>query len=269
MEEQNKFEDLILANDTKKNKQKQVIFRVIIFVIIFLIVAIVYKLLVGPTDNSRPPLPPQESNVSFESKSDDNEVFENIKSDNEGFSDDFGSLEERLKKENNIVDETPKKSQEAENIVKELANAEIKTPAKEEKKQEQFKKPEVTEKPAEKPVEKSVEKPVQKQETPKEVAKPKKQESSIFDTIDVKKATKPQTISGDGAYVQVYASKNIDMKSHEIKKLDKLGLQYKVVTDNTGMSRVIIGPYSQDDKAEALKFIRENVKKDAFFYRAK
>lgn len=264
MQEQNKFEDLVLQNDSKKNKQRQIIFKIIIFVIVFLIAAIIYKL-VANTSDQKQPLPPMEANAEFVSKADENEVFENIKSENEGFSDDFASLEERLKKENNIVDDKPKES----NIVKELADVK---PVIEEKpivKVEE--KPVVETKPEVKPAVKVEPKPEVKQEV--KVATPKSSENSVFDTIDVKKpvqnVAKPSVSTDGGVYIQVYAGKNIDLKSHEIKKLDTLGLQYKVVTDGSGLSRVIVGPYTQANKADAIKFVRENVRKDAFFYRGK
>lgn len=266
MQEHNKFEDLVLENNNKKNKQKQVLFKIIMAIIVFLVILIIFKI-VGSSDNSKPALPPIEPNVKFEQKNQDNEVFENLKSENDGFSDDFSSLEERLKKENNIVEAEPKKSQEVQNVVKELAKA---TPpvASEETKQ-------------------PTQEVVKTQEAPKEVVQVKqefkkevkaKQENSVFDSLDiskpsskavVKQVTKAPTTSTQGSFIQVYAGKNIDLKSHEIKKLDNLGLQYKVVTDNKGMSRVVVGPYSNSEKANALKYIRDNVKKDAFYYNAK
>lgn len=269
MQEQNKFEDLVLDNNNKKNKQKQVIFKIIIGIIVFLIILIIYKLL-SNSSNQKQTLPPIEPNATFEQKSQDNEVFENLKSENDGFSDDFASLEERLKKENNIVEAEPKKSQEVQNVVKELAKAnppKIETPKVESK---------IEEKINDKTTKVQDIKPQIAKEQVKQEIKTKT-ESSVFDTLDIKKPSQVKTqttnnqpsTSTSGSYIQVYAGKNIDMKSHEIKKLDSLGLQYKVVTDDKGMSRVIVGPYSNSDKANALKFVRENVKKDAFYYHAK
>ncbi|ULO02473.1 putative cell division protein FtsN [Campylobacter sp. RM5004] len=262
MQEHNKFEDLVLENNNKKNKQKQVLFKIIMVIIVFLIVLIIFKI-VGSSDNSKPALPPIEPSAKFEQKSQDNEVFENLKSENDGFSDDFSSLEERLKKENNIVEAEPKKSQEVQNVVKELAKV---TPIKEEVKQATQETTKAQESPKE---------VIQVKQEVKKETKPK-QESSVFDTLNiskptnlVKQETKAPSTSNQGSFIQVYAGKNIDLKSHEIKKLDTLGLQYKVVTDNKGMSRVIVGPYSNSDKANALKYIRDNVKKDAFYYHAK
>ena len=261
MQEQNKFEDLVLESNNKKNKQKQMLFKIIIGIIVFLIILIIYKL-ISNGDAQKSPLPPIEPNATFEQKTQDNEVFENLKSENDGFSDDFASLEERLKKENNIVEPEPKKSQEIQNVVKELAKA---TPAQTPKED----KPKEIAKPTN-----EVKAAVVEEKKPTQ--QPKKQENSVFDTLNVKKptttqanTTKAPNVSNSGSFIQVYAGKNIDLKSHEIKKLDNLGLQYKVVTDNKGMSRVIIGPYSNSDKANALKFIRDNVKKDAFYYHAK
>ncbi|MBZ7983573.1 SPOR domain-containing protein [Campylobacter sp. RM12647] len=264
MQEHNKFEDLVLESNNKKNKQKQMLFKIIIGIIVFLIALIIYKL-ISNGDSQKSPLPPIEPNATFEQKAQDNEVFENLKSENDGFSDDFTSLEERLKKENNIVEPEPKKSQEVQNVVKELAKANQQpTPALETPKEEV--KPAVVEE----------KKPVVVEEK-KQATQTTKQENSVFDTLNIKKpvaqqekpVNKAPTTSDNGSYIQVYAGKNIDLKSHEIKKLDTLGLQYKVVTDNKGMSRVIVGPYSNSDKANALKFVRDNVKKDAFYYHAK
>lgn len=259
MQEENKFEDLVLDNLNKKNKQKQLIFKGIIAMIVILVILIAFKIISNVGDKT-PPLPPIDSNPNFEQKDQNSEVFENIKVNQEEFSDDFTPLTERLKRENNIVEAEPKKSQEVQNVVKELAKVEPKKEVVQE-------------------VQPKVEKVEPKKELPKKVettVKKQNSESSVFDTLNVSKPAslptheiKAPNTSNQGSFIQVYAGKNIDLKSHEIKKLDSLGLKYKVVTDNKGMSRVIVGPYSSSDKANALKYIRDNVKKDAFYYHAK
>ncbi|WP_267524741.1 SPOR domain-containing protein [Campylobacter sp. MG1] len=263
MQEQ-KFEDLVIDNNSKKNKQKQIIFRFIVFLIFILVFGIIYKIIFGVSPDKELPV------VDNIEKQPIKEEFEELKAKNNESFDDFNTTIQRLKNENSVVEMDEKKSQEVQNIVNEINTVNESIVEEPVKVVNEVKNAVNDEKKDKTPVKKVVE------EKKSNVKKLK--ETSVFDTIDVvkpnneskkiEKTNKPST-SSSGSYVQVYASKNIDLKSHEIKKLDSLGLQYKVVTDDKGMSRVIVGPYSNSEKANALKFIREKVRKDAFYYQAR
>lgn len=279
MEEQ-KFEDLVIDNNSKKNKQKQMIFKFIVFLIFILIFSVIYKIFTGSSSRDLPVVD------SVEKQQGVKEEFEELKAKNDENFDNFNSTLQKLKNDNSIVETEDKKTEDTQavnnvdtsnqaqqNVVTEnttIKTDEVKEVEKPEPKQVEPKKTE-----PKKVVANEQKAPSKKVVNDKKVKKETTQ-TSVFDTIDVKKPSqsvvKNQNLSTNnsgGSFIQVYASKNIDLKSHEIKKLDNLGLKYKVVTDDKGMSRVIVGPYSNSDKANALKYIRENVRKDAFYYHAK
>lgn len=250
--EENRFDELLIQTDNKQDKHKKMIFQIILFIIVVLLVAIGVKIVLNQdstNDNIQ-----QNINTNFESK-DDNDVFENITVKQEQIDSGFNEIANKIQQNNsNLNTQLPQakndnKQQGILDVIKKAQN-------KDEQKEIKLTKEKLNDK--------------------------KDNIKQAFDSIKTNKPIKtqttqvvkenPQTVAkpsnAGNTFIQVYAGRNLDLNSHEIKKLDNLGLSYKVVKDDlTGISRVIVGPYK--DSKEALKFIRENVKKDAFVYRAK
>ncbi|MBZ7987649.1 SPOR domain-containing protein [Campylobacter canadensis] len=254
--EENKFDELLIQTDNKQDKHKKMIFQIILFIIVVLLVAIGVKIVLNQdstSDNTQ-----QNINTNFESK-DDNDVFENIAVKQEQVDSGFNEIANKIQQNNsNINTQLPQAKEESKQ--QGILDVIEKTQSKEEQKEIKVVKEAVKEKVADK--KDNIKQAFDSIQT----NKPVKTQAQQTNKQNVQTANKPSN-SGN-TFIQVYAGRNLDLNSHEIKKLDNLGLNYKVVKDDTtGISRVIVGPYS--DSKEALKYIRENVKKDAFIYRAK
>lgn len=66
-----------------------------------------------------------------------------------------------------------------------------------------------------------------------------------------------------GTYIQVFSVKKLNANSHEIKKIQKNGYEYKALP--TGKSvKILIGPFDRDEIADELKKVRENINSGAF-----
>ena len=68
---------------------------------------------------------------------------------------------------------------------------------------------------------------------------------------------------GAGTYIQVFAVRKLDTNSHEIKKLEKGGYTYKTMPSNK-LTKVLIGPFDRDEIAAELKKVRDTINADAF-----
>ena len=251
--EDNELRDIILEkNDEQKSiKIKKLLMFVAMFFILFLIVLITMKIVNSGDElnsetnqDSRLVLPPEPQAVK-ESKGGD-ELFQQVPiiPENKG-QDSFEDMVKSLKDK-----EAQKQSEQA-----------IVTPSEE-------KTPNVQELIKEQPTEQAGKS--ESRAEVKSVVIPKEQPKPQAKKTDVKPSVTQHV--GGGSYIQVVAVKNFNENAAEIKKLKSHGYSYKlhkVTVNGTEMTKVVVGPYSQESIKSELAKIKSNVASGAFIVNIK
>lgn len=288
--DEKKFDDIILEKDNKSEKIKKILLRVIALVILFLVVMIVMKLI--NADDA----PSSEQNAQGIFPTENNN-FENTPVANAEPSDEFAALRAQLQGLD-ANSSTPSAAVNAESIKPLPPEPQSVVPAPEapkpesevknetpkvEPKKEEAKKPAAKKEPAKSEAPKTAQKAESKAEPKKQAAKPataKKEEApksaaaekpadakDLFKNVEVTSGELPA-----GTYIQIFSVAKFDPKSRELEPIKANGYAYKLYKSEVGgkeITRVLVGPFTNQEISAEMDKIRKNVRKDAFVYRIK
>ena len=276
--EDNELRDIILEkNDEQKSiKIKKLLMFVAMFFILFLIVLITMKIVNSGDElnsetnqDSRLVLPPEPQAVK-ESKGGD-ELFQQVPiiPENKGqdsFEDMVKSLKDKeaqKQSEQAIVTPSEEKTPNVQELIKEQSTEQAgKSESRAEVKSVVI--PKEQPKLAPQKEQQAKTKPEPKQTTAKEQPKPQAKKTDV-------KSSVTQHVGG-GSYIQVVAVKNFNENAAEIKKLKSHGYSYKlhkVTVNGMEMTKVVVGPYSQEGIKSELAKIKSNVASGAFIVNIK
>ena len=276
--EDNELRDIILEkNDEQKSiKIKKLLMFVAMFFILFLIVLITMKIVNSGDElnsetnqDSRLVLPPEPQAVK-ESKGGD-ELFQQVPiiPENKGqdsFEDMVKSLKDKeaqKQSEQAIVTPSEEKTPNVQELIKEQPTEQAgKSESRAEVKSVVI--PKEQPKLAPQKEQQAKTKPEPKQTTAKEQPKPQAKKTDVKPSVT-------QHVGG-GSYIQVVAVKNFNENAAEIKKLKSHGYSYKlhkVTVNGTEMTKVVVGPYSQESIKSELAKIKANVASGAFIVNIK
>jgi ABC transporter, ATP-binding protein len=276
--EDNELRDIILEkNDEQKSiKIKKLLMFVAMFFILFLIVLITMKIVNSGDElnsetnqDSRLVLPPEPQAVK-ESKGGD-ELFQQVPiiPENKGqdsFEDMVKSLKDKeaqKQSEQAIVTPSEEKTPNVQELIKEQPTEQAgKSESRAEVKSVVI--PKEQPKLAPQKEQQAKTKPEPKQTTAKEQPKPQAKKTDVKPSVT-------QHVGG-GSYIQVVAVKNFNENAAEIKKLKSHGYSYKlhkVTVNGTEMTKVVVGPYSQESIKSELAKIKSNVASSAFIVNIK
>ena len=276
--EDNELRDIILEkNDEQKSiKIKKLLMFVAMFFILFLIVLITMKIVNSGDElnsetnqDSRLVLPPEPQAVK-ESKGGD-ELFQQVPiiPENKGqdsFEDMVKSLKDKeaqKQSEQAIVTPSEEKTPNVQELIKEQPTEQAgKSESRAEVKSVVI--PKEQPKLAPQKEQQAKTKPEPKQTTAKEQPKPQAKKTDV-------KSSVTQHVGG-GSYIQVVAVKNFNENAAEIKKLKSHGYSYKlhkVTVNGMEMTKVVVGPYSQEGIKSELAKIKSNVASGAFIVNIK
>ena len=273
--DEKKFDDIILEKDNKSEKIKKILLRVIALVILFLVVMIVMKLI----NSDEAPSSEQNAQGIFPTE---NNNFENTPVANAEPSDDFAALRSQLQgldtnsSPANTINPTntenakplppePQNVPVPEEPIKEAPKPEVKEVKKEEPKKE-----EVKSAPAKKEnnAKKSEPKTESKKQAPAKSAPEKPADAKdLFKNVEVTSGNLPA-----GTYIQIFSVSNFDPKSKELEPIKANGYAYKLYKSEVNgkeITRVLVGPFNNQEITAEMDKIRKNVRKDAFVYRIK
>ena len=276
--EDNELRDIILEkNDEQKSiKIKKLLMFVAMFFILFLIVLITMKIVNSGDElnsetnqDSRLVLPPEPQAVK-ESKGGD-ELFQQVPiiPENKGqdsFEDMVKSLKDKeaqKQSEQAIVTPSEEKTPNVQELIKERPTEQAgKSESRAEVKSVVI--PKEQPKLAPQKEQQAKTKPEPKQTTAKEQPKPQAKKTDVKHSVT-------QHVGG-GSYIQVVAVKNFNENAAEIKKLKSHGYSYKlhkVTVNGMEMTKVVVGPYSQEGIKSELAKIKSNVASGAFIVNIK
>ena len=276
--EDNELRDIILEkNDEQKSiKIKKLLMFVAMFFILFLIVLITMKIVNSGDElnsetnqDSRLVLPPEPQAVK-ESKGGD-ELFQQVPiiPENKGqdsFEDMVKSLKDKeaqKQSEQAIVTPSEEKTPNVQELIKEQPTEQAsKSESRAEVKSVVI--PQEQPKLASQKEQQAKTKPEPKQTTAKEQPKSQAKKTDVKPSVT-------QHVSG-GSYIQVVAVKNFNENAAEIKKLKSHGYSYKlhkVTVNGMEMTKVVVGPYSQEGIKSELAKIKSNVASGAFIVKIK
>ena len=276
--EDNELRDIILEkNDEQKSiKIKKLLMFVAMFFILFLIVLITMKIVNSGDElnsetnqDSRLVLPPEPQAVK-ESKGGD-ELFQQVPiiPENKGqdsFEDMVKSLKDKeaqKQSEQAIVTPSEEKTPNVQELIKEQPTEQAsKSESRAEVKSVVI--PQEQPKLASQKEQQAKTKPEPKQTTAKEQPKSQAKKTDVKPSVT-------QHVSG-GSYIQVVAVKNFNENAAEIKKLKSHGYSYKlhkVTVNGMEMTKVVVGPYSQEGIKSELAKIKSNVASGAFIVNIK
>ena len=276
--EDNELRDIILEkNDEQKSiKIKKLLMFVAMFFILFLIVLITMKIVNSGDElnsetnqDSRLVLPPEPQAVK-ESKGGD-ELFQQVPiiPENKGqdsFEDMVKSLKDKeaqKQSEQAIVTPSEEKTPNVQELIKEQPTEQAsKSESRAEVKSVVI--PQEQPKLASQKEQQAKTKPEPKQTTAKEQPKSQAKKTDVKPSVT-------QHVSG-GSYIQVVAVKNFNENAAEIKKLKSHGYSYKlhkVTVNGMEMTKVVVGPYSQEGIKSELAKIKSNVASGAFIVNTK
>ncbi|MGG7049140.1 MULTISPECIES: SPOR domain-containing protein [unclassified Campylobacter] len=284
MQINNELKDILLEkNDNSGTNVKKILLIVAAAVILFLAVIVVMKFINSDPEaktsanveiDSRlvlPPAPSQDQNLALNQpmatqpaskpqdvseRKNDEQLFEQVPIMPEGKSqDDFEDMVKKLKGKS----ETDTSKNDA---TQQKPEPKLVIKAVEEPKPELTKKVEVKPEPEAKKEEVKKEEPKKvTKEQPKPAAKPESKKEPA-------KTTTAAVSSSKGAYVQVAAISKPTPDTSLTNKISAKGYSYTTVKAGN-MTKVIVGPFSEDKIQNALSDIRKDIASGAFIYRIK
>ncbi|MCR6591654.1 membrane protein [Campylobacter insulaenigrae] len=267
----NEFDDIILQKSGKNEKIKKILLRAIILIIVFLVVMIVMKLINNPSEEKSLQIPSEpEKQSSYESNFDSLPITDNSKEEDE-----FEALARKLKEES-ALNENNMSTNEVmsneipleENVTDSVINSNVLDQiASTEPKEEKNMVSNVSN------IEELPEKKA-KPEVKKEIKDAKVVKENVVNNPNelFEKVKTTDSNFESGAYIQVFSLNTLDPKSKELNILKENGYNYKIyktTVNGKELTKVLVGPYSENDLKVELEKIRSKVAKGAFTFRIK
>ncbi|WP_291950986.1 SPOR domain-containing protein [Campylobacter sp.] len=259
----NEFDDIILQKNSKNEKIKKILLRAIILIIVFLVVMIIMKLINNPNEENSLQVPSEpEKQVSYENNFNSLPITDNSKEEDE-----FEALARKLKEENNSNENNMSANEvilHDENTTNHIVNNSV---------LDQIETNKLKEENMVKNVEEIPEKKV-KLEVKKEakVVKEDTAKANVANASELFEGVKTATNLEPGAYIQVFSLNTLDIKSKELSLLKENGYNYKIyktTINGKELTKVLVGPYNENELKVELEKIRSKIAKGAFTFRIK
>ncbi|TQR33089.1 SPOR domain-containing protein [Campylobacter sp. MIT 99-7217] len=280
------FDDLILDKSNKSEKIKKILLRVIALVILFLVVMIVMKLINGGESEEKIEEALTPPDVDISTNAENPNAFNNLPlvdtNSNSSEIDQFEMLRRQMQGEDNTSTQAmqtdpeplppvPQTPPVPEPTIVEATKPQSQTPSRKEPSVVvEDKKPAKTTnkenpKPATTETKKTTTKPESKQT---QTASAKNSDpKDLFKNVDTQKDGLKS-----GTYIQIFSVSKFDPKSKELTAIKENGYEiklYKTEVNGKEVTRVLVGPFSNDTINAEMEKVRKNIREDAFVYRIK